>query len=229
MKMQLGDLRKLIRDAIGGDTLALYTWKNSPSSVKVLLYSPAELLSLDWSERHELPKDVVKGYASFHEPDEPCNGAWEVSAIAGIGYGKILYGLGYYLTPNRRLMPDRAFSSKRAKDAWAKSSGKMRGFPLDDVNDPRTDDPNDDCSMQVPTAKGGPDPVLDVAYEGPPVDPGPMMKAHSDAVVKLMKILNRIGAMYTDPRDVDEMLGDMLRSVSTKYFTSEFQKYYKER
>jgi hypothetical protein len=229
MKIRLGDLRQIIREAWGSEQLALYTWKNSPSSVKVLLYSPAELLSLDWSERHELPKDVVKGYASFHEPDEPCNGAWEVSGMAGIGLGKTLYGLGYYLTPKGRLMPDRVFSSKRARDAWTKSSGKMLGFPLDDIAAPKTPDPNDDCSVQVSTMKGGPDPVLDVAYEGPPVDPSPMMKVHDNTVTELMQILNGLGAMYADPEEVDEMLGKMLKSVSTKYFTSEFQKYYKER
>ena len=210
---------------MGGNELALYTWNNTPSNVKVLLYSPSELLSLDWSERYELPKEIVKGYASFRQPDEPCNGAWEVSSIAGIGLGKTLYGLGYYMAPNGRLMPDRSFSSKRAKNAWAKSSGKMQGFPLDDIKDPRTDDPNDDCELQVPTKQGGPKPVLDVAYEGPPVDPGPMMKAHDKTVAKLMKILNGLGAVYVDPVDVDEMLGGMLKSVSTKYFTSEFRKY----
>jgi len=211
--------------------MALYTWSNSSSAVKVLLYSPDELLSLDWSDRYELPEGIVKGYAAFHRPDEPCNGAWEVSSIAGIGHGRTLYGLGYYLTPNGRLMPDRAFSSKRARDAWTKSSGKMRGFPLDDVKDPKTPDPNDDCSMQVPTAKGGPDPVLDVAYEGPPVDPGPMMKAHDATAAKLMKVLNSHGASYTDSdySVVDEMLGGMLKRASTKYFTSEFRKYYKEK
>ena len=229
MKIRLGDLRKMIQDSLGGDQLALYTWKNSPSNVKVLLYSPSELLSLDWSERYELPKEVVKGYASFREPDEPCNGAWEVSSIAGIGHGKTLYGLGYYLTPNGRLMPDRMFSSKRAKEAWTKSSGKMKGFPLDDIKDPQTEDPNDDCVLQVPSDKGGPDPVLDVAYAGPPVDPGPMMKAHDNTVKKLMKILNGLGAVYTDSEEVDEMLGGMLKSVSTKYFSSEFGKYSRER
>jgi hypothetical protein len=117
----------------------------------------------------------------------------------------------------------------------------MPGLPLDDVeahdnkgrsivpHPNHTDDPGDDCQLQVPTAKGGPDPVLDVAYAGPPVDPGPMMRVHDNTVVELMEILNGLGAMYADPEEVDEMLGGMLKSVSTKYFTSEFQKYYKER
>jgi hypothetical protein len=56
-----------------------------------------------------------------------------------------------------------------------------------------------------------------------------MMKVHDNTVTELMQILNGLGAMYADPEEVDEMLGGMLKSVSTKYFTSEFQKYYKER
>jgi len=208
------------------------------------LYSPSELLSLNWSNRYELPMDIIKGYATFHKPDEPCNGAWEVSSIAGIGHGATLYGLGYSLTPNGRLMPDRMFSSKRAKAAWSRaiSSEKLNRFPLDDVEehkegepiDPRhepnhTDDLRDDCQLQVPTAKGGPDPVLDFAYKGPPVDPDPMMRVHDATVKKLMEILNDPEAKYTDPEEVDKMLGGMLKRVSTKYSTSEFQKYYKER
>lgn len=239
MKISIGDLRQIIREALDSEQLALYTWSNSPSSIKVLLYSPVELLSLDWSDRYELPKDVVKGYAAFHRPDEQCRGAWEVTAIAGIGYGKILYGLGYSLTPNNMLMPDRAFSSKKATDAWTKSSEKMTGFPLDYVDAEESekitsDDPSDDCEVRSwkidpETGKGSGDPVLDMAYKGPHTNPGPMMKVHDNTVTELMEILNGLGAMYADPEEVDEMLGGMLKSVSTKYFSSEFQKYYKER
>lgn len=231
MKIRLGDLRQIIREVVGGDQMALYTWSNSSSDIKVVLYSPVELFALDWPDVYELPKEVVKGYASFSKTDEPCNGAWQVSSIAGIGYGKTLYGLGYYLAPGGRLMPDRMFTSKRATSAWtaALGRGKLKGFPLDDISEPRTEDPNDDCELQVPTKKGGPDPVLDVAYEGPPVDPGPMMQVHKDTVVKLMKILRDLDTEYTNPSEVEDMLGGMLKSVSTKYFTSEFGKYYKEK
>lgn len=228
MRIRLGDLRKIIRESLGSEELALYKWEY-PSRIGVLLYSPSELLSLDWNDRYELPKEIVKGYAKFNASDKPCNGAWEVSSIAGIGYGATLYGLGYALVPGGRLMPDRSFSSKRARDAWTKSLGKLKGFPLDDAKDPQTADPNDDCPVQVPVKNGGPDPVLDAAYEGPAVDPGPMLQAHEATVEKLMKILNDLGGEYTDPAEVDDVLGQMFRDISTKYFTSEFGKYYKER
>lgn len=234
MKIRLGDLRRLIREALEGEDLALYVWKLSAGFIKIALYSPAELLALDWRNRWELPKEILKGYAAFHEPDQPCNDAWEVTSIAGVGYGKLLYGLGYSLVPTGRLMPDRMYSSKRAKDAWGKQVGKLQSYPLDDFYAPKEkqltpDDPSDDCDLQVPMKKGGPDPVLDAAYEGGGVDPTPMILVHEKTVRELMRVLNDLGGKYANPEDVDKMLGDMLRKTSTKYFTSEFEKYYKER
>jgi hypothetical protein len=231
MKISIGDLRQIIRETLDSEQLALHVWSNSSSVVKVVLYSPTALLLLDWSDRDELPMGIIKGYAVFRKPKEPCNDAWEVSSMAGIGHGKILYGLGYSLTPKGRLMPDRAFSSKRAKSAWTKSSGKMARFPLDDIKDPQTEDPNDDCAVQVSTKQGGPDSVLDVAYEGPPVNPRPMMRVHDATVKKLMKVLNGRGAMYADSdhAEVNEMLGRMLRSAGREYFDSEFDKHARER
>ena len=227
MKIRLGELRRLIREALEGEELALYIWRY-PSHVKVVLYSPSELLGLDWENTFEIPKSVVKGYAAFRQTDNPCNDAWEVSSIAGIGFGKLLYGLGYALVPGGRLMPDRHFSSRRAKDAWTKSAGKMKGLPLDDVNSPKTKDPNDDCEVQVPTGKGGPDPVLDVAYEGPKVDPSPMVRVHEETIDKLTKIYNDLGDEMTR-EEVETLLDEMLRKISTKYFTSEFEKYFREK
>lgn len=259
MKIRLGDLRRLIREALGGEDLAVYMWNSSymtriggsSSSVKLVLYSPSELLGLDWKntfdrpklgskegtrvrrvvgrgEPLEIPKSVLKGYAAYGQPENPCNGAWEVSSIAGVGYGKLLYGIGYYLSPRGRIMPDRYYSSKRARDAWTKAAPAMKGYPLDDIENPKTPEKEDDCKVQIPTKKGGPDPVLDVAYEGPPVDPGPMVAIHEETVDKLTKIFNDLGDELSQ-QDVEKMLDDMFRKASTKFFTSEFEKYYKEK
>lgn len=228
MKIRLSELRRLIREALTDEELALYVWRY-PSYIKVVLYSPSELLGLDWSNRFEIPKSVLRGSAGFGQTDKPCRRAWQVSSIAGIGFGKLLYGLGYALVPSGRLMPDRDFSSKRAKDAWTRSAGKMKGLPLDDVENPKTPEKEDDCKVQVPTDKGGPDPVLDVAYEGPQVDPGPMERVHEKTIEKLMGVLNSVSNKRFDYEQTKEKLEDMLRSSSAKFFTSEFEKYYKER
>ena len=218
MKIRLGDLRRLIREALEGEDLALYEWKPRPGYIKIVLYSPEKLLALDWSDRSGFPAGIVKGYASFHKPDQPCKDAWEVFSIAGIGYGKLLYGLGYSLVPTGRLMPSRTFSSPRAKEAWGKQVGKLKSYPLDDISAPeekkRTPkDPSDDCELQKPIMNGGPDHVMDAAYEGGGVDPTPMRVAHKRVVRNLMIILNDLGAEYTSVEEVDKMLGDMLRMM----------------
>ena len=182
------------------------------------MISPAEVLALDWNHRFNLPVGIVKGYASFQKTENECNDAWEVSSIAGMGYGKLLYGLGYSLVPTGRLMPDRTFSSPLTKSAWRKQVGKLKSYPLDDFFAPKEkkltpNDPSDDCKLQKPIMDGGPDPVMDAAYEGGGVDPTPMRVAHKRVVRNLMIILNDLGAEYTSLEEVDKMLGDMLRMM----------------
>ena len=77
--------------------------------------------------------------------------------------------------------------------------------------------------------KGGPDPVLDVAYEGGGVNPEPMRATHYRTLEKLAKILNDLDGGRRSAEEVEDVLGGMLKSVSTGFFTSEFEKYYKER
>lgn len=177
MKIQLGDLRRLIREALSPDKLALYTYPEDSRGrrvIKVVLYSPAEILSdVEKFKKESFLYDqddtgIVKGYARFQEPEHPCNGAWEVTSIAGPGLGKILYGLGYSLTPNGRLMPDRHYTTNAGKQAWSRASwSRLSGIPLDDeVGSLTPDNPEDDCELQKPLEVGGPDPLLDVAYEG---------------------------------------------------------------
>lgn len=177
MKIRLGDLRSLIREALEPNRLALYTYPEDSRGrrvIKVVLYSPAEILSdVEKFKKESFLYDqddtgIVKGYARFQEPEHPCNGAWEVTSIAGPGLGKILYGLGYSLTPNGRLMPDRHYTTNAGKQAWSRASwSRLSGIPLDDeIGSLTPDNPDDDCELQKPIEAGGPDPLLDVAYEG---------------------------------------------------------------
>jgi hypothetical protein len=176
MKIRLGDLRRLIREALEPNRLALYTYPDDARGrrvIKVVLYSPTEILGdVEKFKKESFLYDqdntgIVKGYARFQEPEHPCNGAWEVTSIAGKGLGKILYGLGYSLTPNGRLMPDRHYTTNAGKQAWSKAATKLNGLPLDDeIGSLTPEDPEDDCELQNPIDAGGPDPLLDVAYEG---------------------------------------------------------------
>ncbi|MBM5801018.1 MAG: hypothetical protein FJ077_09350 [Cyanobacteria bacterium K_DeepCast_35m_m2_023] len=209
MKIRLSELRDMIRKMLGRDELALYTYDESShlgtAVKKVILYSPAGVFDdftafmTDSFLNDEDDTGIVKGYARFQQPELPCNGAWEVTSIAGRGLGKILYGLGYSLTPSNRLMPDRHYTSGEAAGAWKGAATKgLKGIPLDDESGTLTpDNKEDDCELQKPIkydeegnidSSGGPDPLLDVAYEGGELDSGQIEKllsAHEKVVDEL--------------------------------------------
>lgn len=200
MKIRLGDLRRLIREVLEPNKLALYTYPEDSRGrrvIKVVLYSPTEILGdVEKFKKGSFLYDqddtgIVKGYARFQEPEHPCNGAWEVTSIAGPGLGKILYGLGYSLTPNGRLMPDRHYTSKAGKQAWSRASwSRLSGIPLDDeIGSLTPDNPEDDCELQKPLEDEGPDPLLDVAYEGGALDGGQIsgMRAEHSSTANELK------------------------------------------
>jgi hypothetical protein len=90
-------------------------------------------------------KSVV-GYISFGPPEHgQAWGAWEVTRSAGPGYGKILYAIGYALSPKGLIMPDRRSVSFSARTAWEKASKTHQALPLDGLppmnkTDTREDD-----------------------------------------------------------------------------------------
>jgi hypothetical protein len=104
-----------------------------------------------------------------------CNGAWEVYHSAGPGYGKIVYGMGYALSPSGRLIPDRSSVSSDAFKGWTGAFNSSRPrIPLDDIehqhqlpgNEYHTDDPSDDCSVyDLTDIDGGDVTVLNQAYD----------------------------------------------------------------
>jgi hypothetical protein len=77
---------------------------------------------------------VYKGIVQIKPPTGGnCHGAWQVSAAAGPGLGKTLYGLGYALSPSGLLMSDRKNVSQSARGAWSKVfSSSRKKLPLDD-------------------------------------------------------------------------------------------------
>lgn len=122
--------------------------------------------------------DIMLGFIEISPPESysgigygPCADAWMVAAVAGPGYGKNVYGLGYALSPNGMLIPDRGSVKPKARNAWrsvfAKDVKKVR---LDDKyhehseegNEYHTDDPFDDCKLH----RDPEDPQLDYAYSG---------------------------------------------------------------
>lgn len=94
-------------------------------------------------------RESVVGYISVGPPLRGnAWGAWEVTRSAGRGYGKIIYGIGYALSPNGLLMPDRSSVSDEAKAAWQKASKSRDSLQLDAMPpENRTDTKQDDTDL----------------------------------------------------------------------------------
>lgn len=94
---------------------------------------------------------MVRGYAQIGPTTEPCNKAWSVKNMAGPGYGKIMYGACYALSPSKKLMPDRYSVTQVAGNAWKKAFQSDRPKePLDDITNQKTRKKSDNCVAHVP-------------------------------------------------------------------------------
>jgi hypothetical protein len=113
---------------------------------------------------------VVKGLVRLHGPPHPCDGAWQTRFTVGPSLGKLVYGLGYAMSPTGKLMASREKGSDgsakvtaAAQGGWSKNflkKGRV-GRRLDDIELPESerltpDDPTDDCILQDPKGEGNP-------------------------------------------------------------------------
>lgn len=129
----------------------LFSSQDSPGTLKDL----AQMIT---------DKGIIKGFVEVGIPaggEGNCNDAWEVSMSAGPGYGGILYPVAFGIAAwnGKTLMSDRGGSSPAARGRWGKEATQGRkSHPFDDIRDPKTPPPEDDCIMQG-------DPILDSSYE----------------------------------------------------------------
>lgn len=153
-------LRRLILEAAAPKTEGLAMLVQDTGSLKVLVLYNSN--SIDAFRNIKTPHNtwqvyntIVKGYAAI-APSEygPCNGAWEVRAMAGPGFGKIMYGCCYAASPSKKLMPDRSTVSPPAGAAWKKAFDSDRPRKKFDNIKARKketpDDPSDDCKVHTP-------------------------------------------------------------------------------
>jgi len=87
-----------------------------------------------------------------------CRGAWEVirSAVKnkGTGMGSLLYKLAADASPTGKIMPDRRSVSGAAQKVWKSAYDRMspkkkEETQFDDENNPKTEDPADDCMINT--------------------------------------------------------------------------------
>lgn len=153
-------LREYIRESLrgGGAKERLAALKEdhwSGDGVEVVVFDAAKLMRFvkgktktrSFAEKVLLgARASVVGFGQYGPPPRgKAWGAWEVTRAAGPGYGKIVYGLGYALSPKGLLMPDRSTVSPSAEAAWRKASTTRESLPLDAMPpENRTDTREDD-------------------------------------------------------------------------------------
>lgn len=122
----------------------------------------------------------------------PCNGAWQVMNSAGDG--KLAYESGYKLVQGS-LFPDRFSVSEPARSGWKRQRNKGRpSKPFDDIENPQTDDPNDDCIVYGKSDKDWD--VLDRSYDmmsSDAPDVSSMRTAHQSVNKLLLKYFKNEG------------------------------------
>ncbi len=199
MRLTVNQLRSIIKEAVALDTqglemegLAIMT-ESEPQQKTAVLYDvkkAAELIKMierkDPGANEFAINNVLKGLIIVGTPEENnCWGAWEVKFSAGKGKGKLLYSLGYALSPTRLLASDRNEVSDAAQGSWGSAFRKSKDgtkraidarsasdakdwtrLQFDDASKPeekrRTPDfPDDDCKVHPESS-----PQLNFAYRG---------------------------------------------------------------
>jgi hypothetical protein len=239
-------LKKFIRQVILESTgspdaseLAVYLPLFNSNKVKAVIYDTnvllqnLEKLKTDHSNsiqqsfaiKNMFINYIIKGFLEAGKPSEddgPCNGAWQIYRAVGPGYGKILYGVGYALSPNGQLFPDRGSVSADAQSAWKKVFGGSRGRKrFDDVkhqhsnpeNKYHTDDPGDDCKIYR-AANGE---YLNYSYESEGWEHGVLSQLqanHKETMSKIRKIA-------PDLDNIEDFLNDAKYDFFLKHYKSE--------
>jgi hypothetical protein len=173
--------RIVLSEALTQNDMALYVIEQDPQRVGIVYNARniANLLKLgNKADIAEAFEDKILGGIGIKKPDDPCADAWEVTNSVGKGQGKLVYALGFFLSPTRRLMPDRHSVSQDAFAGWAKQSKRPKKA-LDNVKKPSDNDDSNDCEVWGTEDSD----VVDNSYAGDSsgFDFDAMMQRHKDA------------------------------------------------
>jgi len=105
--------------------------------------------------------EVVYGYIQAKPMSDKCNNATRIwVSVATRGYGPLMYDLVMADNPNG-IIPDRSSTSSQAVNVWRHyaNDASIEAKPLDDIDEPKTPDPTDDCEFVY-------DKLLDQSFSG---------------------------------------------------------------
>lgn len=188
-------LRKFIKQCITeaatsaqqASGMALYVATDGPD-IQLIMYDPKAILdramlaikddTFDESMFMDGMELAVRGLVIIREPSDPCNGAYEVAnSVASKGFGPLMYDIAMSVAPNNTIMSDRNKVSGAATNVWKHyydNRGDVEKKQLDNVEDPQTKDPNDDCQVHGDDKR----PFLNFSYTSSGVNPHPMINNH---------------------------------------------------
>lgn len=149
----------------------------------------------------------IVGMLGLDPPKDPCNGAWQVSYIAGKGYSDVLHSIAMQVSPTGTIMPDRGAVANKLVGTYEKmlSRGPGRPTPLDNKLNPKTPDTGDDCEVWGDEAPNRA--VLDNSFSGGEGDLEGLKKNHAEAMRLLTHHLKAY--MGWSPEEIDELLSDV--------------------
>ena len=168
-----------------------------------------------WREFEKAMQESVVGIVRIVPNRYACHHSWYVSNVAAEkGFGPLMYDIAFSLA--RTLTPDRQNVTPKARGIWqridstgATASSEVEALPLDDIDDPKTPPPEDDCQLHN-------DPVLDKAYRAKdPIDTTPLAAKHKEFRVWML-------ATFKKHYVSNLTFSNALQSASTVFFSNKY-------
>ncbi len=193
-------------------------------NIKKIISDNPDYISKTFAIVDFLVESVLKGFLEAGIPrkrDGNCNGAWQVYRAAAPGHGKVLYSIGYALSPNGQLFADRGSVSPDAQSAWTKVfRGGRERKRFDDiyhvhnnVDDYHTDEPEDDCKIY--RGKGKDAKYLNYSYESEGWEQGVLSQLRANHEETMSKV-----KQFAPDLDVEHLLNRAGGSFFSKHYKS---------
>lgn len=122
MKIRLGDLRRIIREAVGANGDLAAAVMTSSGGGAAVVYRPDVLASA--LQGGSSPEEAVVGHLRLIDMTKYC-GAWEVSEMWGPGHGDMLMNVAFAMSPGGKLVMDRRSVSDKAEKMWSRWADRV--------------------------------------------------------------------------------------------------------
>lgn len=174
--------------------------------------------------------DGIYGYMKVNDPsenDSECHGSSEIKLAAAVkGYGPLMYDIAMSNSPNHEIHADRVAVSTDARAVWSFFRDKrsdVEALKFDNVDDPQTPSPEDDCNVHEPEKNS----AVDYAYKGSKtVNVSGMESVHARFAKAIVNIAagTDIGRGTGETWLVDSDVDDGLISAGANFFDLKYGK-----